>query len=272
MIHKKLMSKLNFCGKDIFFLILIAVCGLLSVWSYCNLDQRVFNLVSKMPDNWDTNFLTKAIACLGKVWLPIWLLLVWFIVTKKQQPVLVSFIALIMALLIVTSLKHSVHRPRPRDVVNAAQTADKHYLYKASFPSGDTASIFTAATVVAFFVSWRWTTLFLTASVAVGLLRITKMAHYPSDVFAGAGIGIFAGWLAMQIDRRWLRFKLPQFNLTRSLAIPAAIIIPLVIGLSSGLDKLLFFLETYAPLALFVFLTSKIINHHKKILSERNRI
>ena len=249
---------------DVFFLILIAVCGLFSIWSYFNLDQRVFALVSKMPANWGGNFLGKMIVCLGKVWLPIWLLLVWFITTKKQQPVLVSFLALIMALLIVTSLKYSIHRHRPRDVVNAAQTADKqHYLYKASFPSGDTAAVFAVTTAVAFFASWRWTVLFLTTSAAVGLLRVTKMAHYPSDVFAGAGIGVFAGRLAMQIDRNRLRLKLPQFNLTRSIAIPAAIIIPLVIGLSDGFYKLLFFLETYGLLVVFVFLASKIINRHK---------
>jgi membrane-associated phospholipid phosphatase len=176
-----------------------------------------------------------------------------------------------MALLIVTSLKHSVHRPRPRDVVNTTHTTEKqHKLTGVSFPSGDTASIFAVTTVVAFFVSRRWTVLFLTASAAVGLMRVAKMAHYPSDVFAGAGIGIFAGWLAIQLDRRWQQLKLPQFNLTRSIAIPAAIIIPLVIGISGGLDKLLFFLETYFPLALLVFLASKIINRRKKILSERN--
>jgi undecaprenyl-diphosphatase len=272
MIHNKLVSRFNLSGKDVFFLILIAVCGLFSIWSYFYLDQRVFTSLSKTPVNWDSNSLAQAIICLGKVWLPIWLLLVWFIKTKKQQPVLIAFIALIMALLIVTSLKYSIHRPRPRDAVKAAQTiADKkHYLYKASFPSGDTASVFTVATVVAFFVSRRWTVLFLTTSAAVGLLRITKMAHYPSDVFAGAGIGILAGWLAMQLDRRWSRLKLPQFNLTHSAAISAAIIIPLVIGISGGLDKLLFFLETYGLLALFVFLASKIINRRKKILSERN--
>jgi len=272
MIHKKIISRLNFSGRDVFFLLLIAVCGLLSLWSYFYIDQRIFTLLSNTPVKWDDNFLAQAIICLGKTWLPIWLLLVWFITMKKQQPVLVSFFALIMALLIVTSLKYSVQRPRPRDVVKTAQTADKQPKSTGvSFPSGDTASVFAAATAVAFFVSWRWTVLFLTTSAAVGLMRVAKMAHYPSDVFAGAGIGIFAGWLAMQLDRRWSRLKLPQFNLTRSIAIPAAIIIPLVIGLSGGLDKLLFFLETYAPLTLFVFLASKIINRHKKIVLERNQ-
>jgi undecaprenyl-diphosphatase len=271
MTPKKLISKLNLSGIDIFFLVLIALCGLFSIGSYFYLDQPVFTLTSKISDNWGGNLPGKMIVCLGKTWLPIWLLLVWFITTKKQQPVLVAFIALILTLLIVTSLKHSVKRPRPRDVIKAAQTTEKqHKLTGVSFPSGDTASIFAVTTVVAFFVSWRWTVLFLTASAAVGLMRVAKMAHYPSDVFAGAGIGIFAGWLAMQLDRRWQQFKLPQFNLTRSIAIPAAILIPLVIGLSGGLDKLLFFLETYAPLTLFVFLASKIINRHKKIVSERN--
>ncbi|MFA6185845.1 MAG: phosphatase PAP2 family protein [Phycisphaerae bacterium] len=264
MVDNKRISKLNFSGRDMFILCLIAACGLFSVWSYFNLDQRIFTLLSKTPVNWDDNFLAQAIAWLGKTWLPIWLLLVWFISTKKQQPVLVAFLAMIMVFVIVTPLKYSVKRPRPRDVINAAQTAEKQSdLTGVSFPSGDTASIFAVATAAAFFVSWRWTTLFLAASAAVALLRVTKMAHYPSDVFAGAGIGIFAGWLAMQLDGRWQRLKLPQFNLTRGLAIIAAIIIPLVACLSDGLDKLLFFLETYAPLALFVFLASKIINRRR---------
>ncbi|MGB8226461.1 MAG: phosphatase PAP2 family protein [Sedimentisphaerales bacterium] len=258
MIHKKLISKFNFCGKDVFFLVLIVVCGLLSIWSYFKLDQQVFSWLCQKPPGWGENFFEETIAYLGKTWLPVWLLLVWFIATGKQRPVLVALLALIIVLLIVTPLKVSVGRPRPREV-KVGQIVEKPHNLRgyASFPSGDTASVFAVATAVIFFVSWRWAPLLLSACTAVGLLRVTAMAHYPSDVFAAAAIGSFAGWLALQIDKKWSLLKPPRFNLTRGIAMLAIIIIPLVLELSKGFDKLSIFFEVYVPLAVFIFLAAK---------------
>jgi protein-S-isoprenylcysteine O-methyltransferase Ste14/membrane-associated phospholipid phosphatase len=267
MIRKKLISRLNFCSKDVFFLGLTLTLGLIAVWSYFNLDQQVFPLLCQKPLNWGGTFWLKAFSCLGKAWLLIWLLLMWSLSTGRQKPVLVALLALIIISLVVIPLKVSVKRPRPREVIKTNSNIEGQYEpdYHLSFPSGDAASAFAVATVVISFVTWPCACLLLAACAGVALLRVTAMAHNPSDVFAGAAIGSFAGWLAVQIDRRWLPLEPPRFNLTRGVTILAIILIPLLLGLSEGIGKLLIFSETYGLLAILLFLALKASEYLKKI-------
>jgi hypothetical protein len=127
-----------------------------------------------------------------------------------------------------------------------------HYL---SFPSGDAAVAFAVATVIISFVTWPLACLLLAASIGVALLRVTAMAHYPSDVLVGAAIGICAGWLSVQIERRRLLLVQPWFNLNHDIAILGIIAIPILLGLFEGFDKLAMFLKTYGLLVVCILLT-----------------
>jgi membrane-associated phospholipid phosphatase len=74
-------------------------------------------------------------------------------------------------------------------------------LYKdSSFPSSHNAS--TAAVVVVFAGfyprSWPLGALFL---LAIAFSRMHNGMHYPTDVLAGASLGLVYGWLALRIDR-----------------------------------------------------------------------
>jgi len=260
MIYRKLVSKLRFRDKDVFFLVFILVIGLIALWSYFNLDQYVFSLLRQKPVNWSRIVWVKAFTYLGRAWLPIWLLLVWFLATGRQRPVLITFLALIIVALMVTSLKVGVRRPRPREVIKGPSWIEEQpYLsYHLSFPSGDAAVAFSAASVITSFVTWPLACLLLAASTIVALLRVTAMAHYPSDVLAGAAIGIFAAWLAIQIERRYLAMRQPRFNLTRGMAIASIIIIPVAFRLPQGIDKFVMFLKTYGLLAVCITLSTKI--------------
>jgi protein-S-isoprenylcysteine O-methyltransferase Ste14/membrane-associated phospholipid phosphatase len=255
--YRKLISKLSLCRKDVFFLVFILVIGLIALWSYFNLDQQVFSLLRQNPINWHSNYWIKAFRYLGRAWLPIWLLLVWYLATGRQRPILITLIALIIVGLIVTSLKVGVRRPRPREVIKTqlGQEEQPNLSYHLSFPSGDAAVVFAVAAVIASFVTWPLACLLLAASTGIALLRVTVMAHYPSDALAGAAIGVFAGWLAVQIERRWFSLLQLRFNLSRGIAILGIIAIPLSFGLYNGFDKLVTFLKTYGLLAVCIFLT-----------------
>jgi len=70
-----------------------------------------------------------------------------------------------------------------------------------SFPSGHTFRIFSAMTALSFL--WPRARLPLTAAaVLVGVSRILVTRHYPSDVLAGAVVGICAAWWAWIIIMR----------------------------------------------------------------------
>ena len=59
----------------------------------------------------------------------------------------------------------------------------------ASFPSGHTVTAFAAALTLGWFTPrWRWP--LLAVAALVGVSRVAVGAHYPSDVIAGALLGV----------------------------------------------------------------------------------
>jgi undecaprenyl-diphosphatase len=106
-------------------------------------------------------------------------------------------------------LKHLIGRPRPRFA-----HADEFVLSPSlasgldSFPSGHTFNAFGAAAVVAWFAPPLRIPVFLAAGL-VGLSRIVRGSHFPTDVFAGAVLGVVIGSLAAAGWKRWREDALP---------------------------------------------------------------
>ena len=71
-----------------------------------------------------------------------------------------------------------------------------------SFPSAHTVTAVGLAVVLtAWYPRGRW--LFATLAILVGMHRLHCLAHFPSDVFAGAALGWFVGSCCVLGDRRW---------------------------------------------------------------------
>lgn len=99
-------------------------------------------------------------------------------------------------------LKSTVRRPRPfmthRDIVKLSNGGG------LSFPSGHTSSAFSIATT-AFMENKQWYIRVPVSvwAVAVGYSRIHLGVHYPSDVVAGALVGMGAAFAGKKINQ-WL--------------------------------------------------------------------
>jgi len=116
--------------------------------------------------------------------------------------------------LITLILKRIIGRGRPMHLIDTglfgleANLLDWTY---QSFPSGHATTIFAAAMVIGF-LSARLFVPALLVAVIVAISRIALGDHYPSDVVAGAIVGILGAYLARWLfaQRGWLFVKDPD--------------------------------------------------------------
>ena len=128
---------------------------------------------------------------------------------KKDQPMLKDAVYLgtsvIEAVGITYAAKHIIGRDRP-----FVKYPDKIHPYGApdagspSFPSGHTAAAFSlAASLSITYPKWYVIAPSAVWACGVGFARMNQGVHYPSDVVAGAAIGIGCAFANVYVNR-WL--------------------------------------------------------------------
>jgi membrane-associated phospholipid phosphatase len=119
-------------------------------------------------------------------------------------------IALLWVTLVVQLLKHLIGRPRPRFA-----HADQFILGPSlgegldSFPSGHAINGFAAAAVVGWFLPRLRVPLFLLGGL-VGISRVVRGSHFPTDVYIGAILGLVIGTLVAAGFKHWKDSAFPQ--------------------------------------------------------------
>jgi membrane-associated phospholipid phosphatase len=116
-------------------------------------------------------------------------------------------VGLIISGIVVTLLKYIVGRPRPSEFFLRGVIMFQHFSHSpryASFPSGHSQTVWCGiATCILFFPRYRKLLIFLGVLGCIG--RIIMLRHYPSDIFAGALIGIWGAAAAQVfVTRAWL--------------------------------------------------------------------
>ena len=132
----------------------------------------------------------------------IWLVLAWWRgdAAERAGPLLALAAA---ALALAVNVEIALLWARPRPFV--AHPLLVHLLVQhpadASFPSDHAAAGFAIATVLVAFHR-RLGALVLVLAAVMSVARVYVGLHYPSDVLAGAVIGLVVGWLAVRLGRR----------------------------------------------------------------------
>lgn len=108
-----------------------------------------------------------------------------------------------LAALIANGLKHLVGRPRPK----FAHSGEWHVAPSwtsglDSFPSGHTTATCAVATVLARRFPWS-APLCVAVVLFVGVSRVLRGSHFPTDVVGGAVIGLLSGSLASEPWKAW---------------------------------------------------------------------
>lgn len=141
----------------------------------------------------------------GAVWIAIGILL---LCSKKYRRggILVLFSLALCLLLGNALLKNLVERPRPcwiRDTVPLLIHMPRDY----SFPSGHSMSAFAAATAL-LFTDKRFGAAALVLAVLIAFSRLYLYVHWPTDVLAGALLGIGVAFFA-RYTLSWKEVRFP---------------------------------------------------------------
>ena len=150
------------------------------------------------------NPIMKFLSFLGdKGWF--WILVALILLMMRQTRRTGMDMALAMLLLFIVGnliLKNVIDRTRPYDLYQSLiPLAPKPH--DASFPSGHTMHSFGAATAI-FLNDCRWGTAALVLAFGIGISRMYNGMHYPTDVLAGALLGVAAGCLAHWLVGRYM--------------------------------------------------------------------
>ncbi len=107
-----------------------------------------------------------------------------------------TVLAVLLAMLVSDGvLKPAVNRPRPFIAHPSLHTAGARPA-SGSFPSGHAAESFAGALLLA--STWPQARVGIWAVAAlVGVSRVYLGVHYPTDVLAGALVGLAVGWLVL---------------------------------------------------------------------------
>lgn len=168
------------------------------------LDIAGFHLVNHA---WTTpllDWVMPLMTCLGLGHVQLVLLLGLYVLGGRagRRTALLCVLAFAVSGIAAQILKAGFERPRPVHYVPDCRFLIGK-LYWGSFPSGHTATSFAIA-MVAGMRHRRWLVPLLVVALLVGYSRLYVGVHFPTDVLAGALVGIATGFACLEEDRRIL--------------------------------------------------------------------
>jgi len=122
--------------------------------------------------------------------------------SKKYWPIIAqAILAAVLARFGITELiRFFWERPRPF-IENNVNLLLSHSA-TGSFPSGH-AAFFFALSAVVYFYNKKTGFFFFLASFLISISRVFCGVHWPSDIIAGAAIGIFSGWIIRLFSQKF---------------------------------------------------------------------
>ena len=166
------------------------------------MDIYLFNLINQFALKWfwlDVLVIFLA-EYLGYVLLFSLLLFLAIRFRKYFKMVVEIVVSAILARFVIVELIRWIwQRPRPfvYNNVNLLLTHDA-----PAFPSGHAAFFFAFSTIV-YFYNKKIGILFFLSSILIVISRVFAGIHWPTDILAGAVVGVFSGWLIHKISKKF---------------------------------------------------------------------
>jgi len=176
------------------------------------LDEEVFRVLNMAGSSTVLDAVMIAISVLGTTYaLVILASIIWL--KRRRELAFDCLVLLAIVSILVFLLKYAVDRARPFEVLDDVDFASISLLSSASdpsMPSGHASKTFAIAALVALSRHKKAGALLLALACAVALTRIYLGLHWPSDVLAGAVLGVSLGALFHAFSRRLNRYRLFQ--------------------------------------------------------------
>jgi len=161
-------------------------------------DQQVLNWLNQLVEKW--GFANKFFAEYLMYAIPLILLWLWFYDQKSKKVALRAFVAMMVAWPILgLIIGNLVHRARPFELGGVKELLFHRPTY--SFPSDHAAALFAVTASFWFSGNKKLSYLVLIVAIVICIFRVATGLHWPSDILAGAVLGILAGWLVDLFDK-----------------------------------------------------------------------
>ncbi|AKL97778.1 glycosyltransferase family 39 protein [Endomicrobium proavitum] len=177
-----------------------------------NLDHAVFKFINQNMHIKPLDYLMGAFSYLDSKNFNLWFISVLIvsivILWNNKKEKFWTSVALLASVLVASSLityflKHYFERPRPLATFGDGNVNIFYEkLYKNSFPSGHTQSVFAACAFMFMTVRKYWY-LYIILAVGMGFERIYVGAHFPSDVVAGATVGTVTAYVIVTLFKKY---------------------------------------------------------------------
>jgi undecaprenyl-diphosphatase len=136
----------------------------------------------------------------GLVWIALAALLAYVGGRSLLFPVVLTAASVWSTDLISLGLKAAAHRPRPFETIPAADPLLGGATIGQSMPSGHAATSFAGAVALTYLFPRSAPYVFVLA-LAIAFSRVYVGVHYPSDVLAGAALGVVVGLAVVLVVR-----------------------------------------------------------------------